>query len=208
MPKTLVAYYSRAGENYVSGEMKQLKVGNTEVTAGMIAEFTHADLFKIEQTQSYSKSYNECIAQAQEDQRRDARPALKEYPDTLTTWRGCCCLTLPRCELLQLVAVSLPVLSVVAVLRVAVALCVGVPCGPGSVPSELPPDPAGRAGGRRGLGCGAGAARRGPRPRSGACRRGRRGSDAGGAGRRGGGGRWLRPWPDPARPAALLTPAG
>ena len=83
MPKTLVAYYSRAGENYVSGEMKQLKVGNTEVTAGMIAEFTHADLFKIEQTQSYSKSYNECIAQAQEDQRRDARPALKEYPDSL-----------------------------------------------------------------------------------------------------------------------------
>lgn len=83
MPKTLVAYYSRADENYVSGEMKQLKVGNTEVTAGMIAEFTHADLFKIEQTQPYSKSYNECIAQAQEDQRRDARPALKEYPDSL-----------------------------------------------------------------------------------------------------------------------------
>ena len=31
--KTLVAYYSRAGENYVCGQIKKLAVGNTEKIA-------------------------------------------------------------------------------------------------------------------------------------------------------------------------------
>ena len=62
MSKKLVAFYSRADENYVSGAIKNLTVGNTEVAAGIIAELTGADLFKIEQVQPYSKNYNECIA--------------------------------------------------------------------------------------------------------------------------------------------------
>ena len=33
--------------------------------------------------QPYSDDYNECIQQAQDDQRRDARPALKACPETL-----------------------------------------------------------------------------------------------------------------------------
>ena len=35
----------------------------------------------MEQVQAYSKDYNECIAQAQADQKRDARPELKNYPE-------------------------------------------------------------------------------------------------------------------------------
>lgn len=83
MAKKLVAFYSRADENYVNGLIKNLDVGNTEVAAGIIKELTGADIFKIEQQKSYSKNYNECIAQAQADQQRDARPELKSYPESI-----------------------------------------------------------------------------------------------------------------------------
>lgn len=79
----LIAYFSRRGENYVSGVLKELPVGNTETAAGMLRELTGAELFRIEPVQPYSKSYNACIAEAQADQRRDARPELKRYPDSL-----------------------------------------------------------------------------------------------------------------------------
>ena len=83
MAQALVAFYSRADENYVNGMIKKLEVGNTEVAAGIIEKLTDAKIFKIEQMQPYSKDYNECIAQAQADQKRDARPELKNYPETL-----------------------------------------------------------------------------------------------------------------------------
>lgn len=83
MSSKLIAFYSRAGENYVSGMLKPLETGNTEVAAGIIQSLTGAELFKIEQARPYSSMYNECIGQAQDDQKRDARPALKAYPDSL-----------------------------------------------------------------------------------------------------------------------------
>lgn len=49
MANSLVAFYSRASENYVSGTIKELSVGNTENAAEIIAELTDADMFKIEQ---------------------------------------------------------------------------------------------------------------------------------------------------------------
>ena len=81
--KQLVVFFSRGDQNYVNGAIKTLETGNTEVAAGMIQELTGADMFKIEPRQGYSKDYNECIAEAQADQRRDARPELKQYPDSL-----------------------------------------------------------------------------------------------------------------------------
>ena len=83
MAKNLIVFYSRADENYVNGMIKHLDIGNTEVAAGIIEKFIDADVFKIEQMQAYAKDYNTCIAQAQEDQRRDARPELKAYPDSI-----------------------------------------------------------------------------------------------------------------------------
>ncbi len=83
MSNKLIAFYSRADENYVNGIIKTLDTGNTEIAAGIIQELTGADLFKIEQVQEYAKDYNECIAQAQADQKRNARPELKAYPETL-----------------------------------------------------------------------------------------------------------------------------
>ena len=79
----IIVYFSRKDENYVSGAIKNLTVGNTEVAADILHDLTGADLFKMEPIQEYSKDYNECISQAQADQRRDARPELKVYPESL-----------------------------------------------------------------------------------------------------------------------------
>ena len=56
MAQALVAFYSRADENYVNGQIKTLKTGNTQVAAGIIERFIEADVFKIQQLKSYSKS--------------------------------------------------------------------------------------------------------------------------------------------------------
>lgn len=48
MSDKLVAFYSRADENYVSGIIKNLDIGNTEIAASIIAKLTGADTFKIE----------------------------------------------------------------------------------------------------------------------------------------------------------------
>ena len=78
----LVAFFSRAGKNYVNGEILNLDVGNTELAAEFIQEATGAGLYKIEPVVAYSKDYSECIEEAKEDQRRNARPALKHpFPD-------------------------------------------------------------------------------------------------------------------------------
>lgn len=83
MSDKLIVYYSRADENYVSGALKMLPVENTEIAAGYIKELTGADMFKIEQKQPYSKDYNECIAQAQDDLKKDARPELVSMPESI-----------------------------------------------------------------------------------------------------------------------------
>lgn len=77
--KKLVAFYSRADQNYVNGTIVSLEKGNTEVVAGIIQKLTGGDWFQIEQAEPYSSDYNECIAQAQKDQKKNARPALKTF---------------------------------------------------------------------------------------------------------------------------------
>lgn len=82
----IIVYFSRKDENYVSGTIRKLDIGNTEIAAGFLQKLTGAETFKLEPMQEYSKDYNECIAQAQADQRRDARPELKNYPENLTQY--------------------------------------------------------------------------------------------------------------------------
>lgn len=86
MAKALIAFYSRADENYVSGTLKMLPIGNTELEAGMIRECTGADLFKIEQEKPYSAQYNECTEEAKTDRQTNARPALKRYPASIAEY--------------------------------------------------------------------------------------------------------------------------
>ena len=72
----LVAFYSRADENYFGGAMRYIEVGNTEKVAKMIAEATGAELFKIEQKIPYAADYNTCIDQAKKDLQGNVRPEL------------------------------------------------------------------------------------------------------------------------------------
>ena len=79
----LILYFSRAGENYVSGAIKILPKGNTQIAAEMIQRFTQGVLFKIEPLVPYSENYSECIEQAKNDQKMNARPELAAYPDSI-----------------------------------------------------------------------------------------------------------------------------
>ena len=84
--KKLIAYFSRADENYFNGALRNIEVGNTEVVAKKIQKWNGADLFKIEPVQAYSKDYNTCIAQAKDDLQREARPELKSYFEDLSDY--------------------------------------------------------------------------------------------------------------------------
>ena len=83
MSRTLIAYYSRKGENYWNGSIKNLPKGNTEIVAEMIAEMTGGDLFEVETVKTYAKDYYECIEDAKAELREGARPELKKYMDSL-----------------------------------------------------------------------------------------------------------------------------
>lgn len=78
----LVAYYSRADENYADGGREWLEVGHTEVMAGYIAEALGADTYEIVPAQAYPEGYDDCCDVALQEQRDDARPAIaNELPD-------------------------------------------------------------------------------------------------------------------------------
>ena len=79
----LVAFYSRADENYFGGSYRYISVGNTEKAANMIAQATGADLFKIEQVTPYAADYQTCIDQAKRDLRAKARPELLKTLDSI-----------------------------------------------------------------------------------------------------------------------------
>lgn len=79
----LVAYYSRADENYFGGTYRYIEKGNTEKVAEIIAELVGADLFKIEQKAPYSAEYDICIEQAKKDKQANARPELVGLPESI-----------------------------------------------------------------------------------------------------------------------------
>ena len=84
MSKTLIAYFSRADENYFGGAMRYVKVGNTEIVCGIIGKLLPgADHFRIEMKNPYSPVYMTCIDEAKKDLRSGARPELVSLPESL-----------------------------------------------------------------------------------------------------------------------------
>lgn len=82
----LIAFYSRAGENYFGGAYRRISVGNTEKAAKMIAGLIGGVLYKIQQAQPYSEDYPACIAQAKADLQKNARPEVRNLPDNLDAY--------------------------------------------------------------------------------------------------------------------------
>lgn len=76
--KCLIVYFSRAGQNYCSGEIKNLPVGNTQLVAEKISHLCGAELFCIEPVVPYPENYYQCAKQARLEQLMEARPALRQ----------------------------------------------------------------------------------------------------------------------------------
>jgi flavodoxin len=72
----LLAYFSRAGENYHYGGRKYLEVGNTEILAGLISSRIACDVYRIEVAVPYSDDYDDTVARNVREQDADARPAI------------------------------------------------------------------------------------------------------------------------------------
>lgn len=84
--KFLIAYFSRAGNNYVNGTIVDLPVGNTEVVAKKIQEMTGGDLFRIEAVQAYPEGYQETTETAQQELRANVRPKLTSHTDRMASY--------------------------------------------------------------------------------------------------------------------------
>ena len=74
---SIVIYFSRKGENYFGGELKNIEKGNTEVIAEYIHEIDNAELFKVEPLNEYPDSYMECTDIAKKEQEKNLRPEIK-----------------------------------------------------------------------------------------------------------------------------------
>ena len=83
MAKTLIAFFSRADENYFGGAMRYVKVGNTETVCNLMKEMIDADVFKIEMKNPYSPVYMTCIEEAKRDLREKARPEMVTCPESI-----------------------------------------------------------------------------------------------------------------------------
>lgn len=74
--RVLLAYFSRAGENYYYGDRIDLKVGNTAVLARIIGEQLDCDVHEIEAADPYSDDYDATVARNVREQDSDARPEI------------------------------------------------------------------------------------------------------------------------------------
>ena len=85
-PRILIAYVSRAGENYNVGITDPdsasaayagyIEKGNTQIVAEIIADLTGGDLYHITTVEPYPDDYASMLTRAQEELDVDARPEL------------------------------------------------------------------------------------------------------------------------------------
>lgn len=81
--KSLIAYFSHAGNNYIGGKIVNLPIGNTEILANMIQEITGADLFHIDPVNPYPEDYTETTEVAQKELHEDARPEISNHVENM-----------------------------------------------------------------------------------------------------------------------------
>ena len=95
-PRVLVAFLSRAGENYNVGVAREgsasaayagyIEKGNTAMMAAVIAELTGGDLFEIQTVTPYPEDYASMLRVAQEEIDTDARPALATQVENMADY--------------------------------------------------------------------------------------------------------------------------
>ena len=95
-PRILVAYLSRAGENYNVGKTREgsasaayagyIEKGNTAIMAALIAEMTGGDLFEITTVTPYPEDYASMLQVAQEEIDTNARPELAAQVENMADY--------------------------------------------------------------------------------------------------------------------------
>ena len=101
--KNLIVYYSRRGENYWNGEIKNLTKGNAETAAELIQQTVGGDLFQVETVKPYAENYKECCAEARSELDGNVRPAIRDFLDSIDDYviiflvYPCWFSTLPMC---------------------------------------------------------------------------------------------------------------
>lgn len=83
MSNILIVYYSRKGQNYWAGSIRNLTKGNTEAAAEFIQKATGGDLFEIDTVKPYAEDYTECINQAKAELHAKVRPDIKSFVDSI-----------------------------------------------------------------------------------------------------------------------------
>lgn len=86
MSKVLIVYYSRKGENYWNGSIRNLTKGNTEIVAEMIRDAVAGELFEVDTVKTYASDYNACTEEAKLELRSNTRPELKKYLDSIDAY--------------------------------------------------------------------------------------------------------------------------
>jgi flavodoxin len=74
--RTLLAFFSRAGENYHYGGRVDLEVGNTAVVAGIIADLADVDVYEITAANPYPQDYEATVRRNVVEQDPGARPEI------------------------------------------------------------------------------------------------------------------------------------
>ena len=130
MSKNLIIYYSRKGENYWNGSIKNISKGNTEIVAEFIQKAVGGDLFEVETVKEYAADYYECIEDAKAELRSNARPELKKYLtdisqyDNIVVAGPCWWGTYPMAVFTQLEKMDLDVLA---------RICYVLDCSPADI---------------------------------------------------------------------------
>ena len=83
MSKNLIIYYSRTGENYWNGSIKNISKGNTEIVAEFIQKAVGGDLFEVDTVKPYAADYYACIEEAKKELHAQARPEIKKSLDSI-----------------------------------------------------------------------------------------------------------------------------
>jgi flavodoxin len=84
--RILLAYFSRAGENYYNGGRRNLAVGNTQVVAETIKDLVDCDVHRIEPAEPYPQAYDATVARNKAEQDADARPRIANPIDSITDY--------------------------------------------------------------------------------------------------------------------------
>ena len=83
MAKNLILYYSRKGENYWNGSVRNIAKGNTEIVAEFIQKAVGGDLFEVDTVKPYAADYYVCIEEAKRELHAQARPEIKRSLDSI-----------------------------------------------------------------------------------------------------------------------------